>query len=92
MKPKKRRDEEFRKEVAEHYGEGILFADDHDNAIIGVISRCGQDPFLVYDIKKVVKNFQKDGMTYDEAVEWIDFNWNAWLGTSTPGILENIEW
>lgn len=91
MKPKKRHDEEFREEMAQMYGEKLLFADDHDNAILGVISRCGQESFLVYDPIKVAKNLQKDGMTYEEAIEWMDFNWNAWLGENTPGILERLE-
>jgi len=88
---RKRRDEEFRARVAEFYGPDIIFWDDHDNAIIGFVTRCGQEPFALYDTGQAVKNYVKDGMTEEEAQEWIDFNWNAWIGPTTPGSLEVLD-
>ena len=82
----------LRDELEEFYGseeKPLLFSDGHDNAIIGVISRCGQDPFVVYEYRTVIKNFMKDGMTAEEAEEWVSYNWTgAWVGTATPAILE----
>lgn len=59
-----------------------------DKAIIGYISRCGQVPMVVYDWNKLVRSFERQGMSHDEAQEWITFNCEgAWLGEGTPGIL-----
>ena len=41
-----------------------------NDAIAGA-SDCGR---LIYDYKKVVSIFEKEGMTQDEAIEWIDYN------------------
>jgi hypothetical protein len=49
--------------------EAIKF-DNCDDAIIGVDQR----GYLVYDYSKLVEVFKKQGMTTDEAVEWIDYN------------------
>jgi hypothetical protein len=82
----------LRQELEDWYGnqdKSLLFSGGHDNAIIGVISRCGQDPFVVYEYRTVIKNFMKDGMTEEEDEEWVSFNWTgSWCGTATPAILE----
>ena len=41
-----------------------------DSAIIGG-SECGR---LVYSYQKTVQHLQREGMTLDEAVEWVGFN------------------
>jgi len=41
-----------------------------NDAIAGA-SDCGR---LIYDYKKVVSIFEKEGMTQEEAIEWIDYN------------------
>jgi len=41
-----------------------------NDAIAGA-SDCGR---LIYDYKKVVSIFEKEGMTQEEAIEWVDFN------------------
>lgn len=66
----------------------ILYIPGADAALLGVVARCGQQPFLVYDHEKLVEHFMAEGMSYDEAVEWIDYNVEgAWVGTGTPGVL-----
>ena len=64
----------------------MLKADGLDKAIIGVGSRCGQNDILVYDYEKCCEIFmEREGWTYEEAVEWMDFNVvGAWLGEGTP--------
>lgn len=75
-----------REEWVELSGDGeLLFADGLDDAIIGVGSRCGQAAVVVYDVEKVYKAFQASGLSYDDAVEWAQFNtFGAWIGERTP--------
>lgn len=62
-----------------------LFADGLDEALVGVARRCGQPTLAVYDYEKVVEVFVGQGMTYEDAVEWVEFNVvGAWLGENTP--------
>ena len=70
----------------------MLKADGLDEAIIGVGSRCGQDDILIYDYEKCVQVFMnREGWTYEEAVEWMDFNVvGAWMGEGTPMFLLKI--
>ena len=49
---------------------GALYLHGLDDAIAGA-SDCGK---IIYDYKKVVSIFEKQGMTLDEAVEWVDYN------------------
>ena len=59
-----------------------------DAAILGVVQRCGQAPFVVYDPDKLVAHFMGQGMTEEEAQEWVTFNIKgAWVGDGTPGVL-----
>ena len=75
-----------REEWVELSGDGeLLFADDLDDAILGVGSRCGQVAVVVYDVDKVYKVFQGQGLDYDAAVEWAQFNvFGSWVGERTP--------
>lgn len=64
-----------------------LKADGFDSALIGVGTRCcGQPDVLVYDYDKSVAILQvRDGMTREEAMEYLDMNvLGAWMGTGTP--------
>lgn len=80
---------------AEEAGIELLVMDGHDDAIIGVGQRF-TDYFVVYDLKKVISTLMEDGMTYEEAVEFHEFNQvGAWVGPRTPVFLhtpdENVE-
>jgi hypothetical protein len=62
-----------------------LFADGLEEACIGIARRCGQPSLAVYDYNKVVELFMADGMSYEEAVEWVEYNVvGAWMGDNTP--------
>jgi hypothetical protein len=63
-----------------------LFADGLDEALVGIARRCGQPTLAVYDYEVGVKVFmQRDGMTYEDAIEWMEFNVvGAWMGEGTP--------
>ena len=66
----------------------MLIIPDADNAILGYYQRCGEDPVVVYDYDLLVKHFVKQGMSDDEAEEWVNFNiLGAWVGPGTPAIL-----
>ena len=63
-----------------------LFADGLDDALVGVARRCGQPTLAVYDYEKCVEVFMsREGMSYEDAIEWMEFNVvGAWLGEGTP--------
>ena len=71
--------------VSEHNEEALL-ADGLEDAFIGVAVRCGQPTLAVYDVEKCVKVLmERDGMTDEDAREFLDFNTlGAWMGEGTP--------
>lgn len=65
--------------------DNILLADGFDAALIGTGERCGQPTLAVYDREKCIEILQGQGMSYDEAQEYFDFNVvGAWVGEQTP--------
>ena len=66
----------------------LLFMDpceSFDEAIIGVGEGCGNSPKVVYDYDKVIEINMQDGMTYDDAVEFFEYNQlGAYVGEYTP--------
>ena len=79
---------EIRKGLCEHHGDDLLFADGFDDAIVGVAA--GLDfPRLVYNTEKMEKSLVEQGMTLDEAVEYLEFNtYGAYVGQDTPIYVE----
>ncbi len=79
------------KELLQEYfelGEPLLKMDGFDDCIAGVIERMGQEPIICYDKTKVLDQMVKDGMTYEEAVEYFEYNqMGAWVGERTPCFL-----
>jgi hypothetical protein len=67
-----------------------LTADGFDDAIIGVGERCGQPPLVCYDSRKCIEILmERDGMEYEEAVEFFQFNTlGSWVGESTPMFID----
>ncbi len=70
----------------------MLKIDEHDDAIIGpamVWRENGQHEVLVYDAEKIRdKLIKRDGMTTEEAREYIEFNIEgAYVGQHTPVIV-----
>jgi hypothetical protein len=74
------------KEQVSECDEGILFADGFEEALIGVSTQFNRGPVALYDWDKCVELLMKrDGMDYDQAVEFMDFNvTGAWVGEKTP--------
>lgn len=73
-------------EVLAAYNPQIITWDGFDAAIIGIADRCGQPALVIYDYEKMVRILVKrDGMTDEEAREYIDFNFTGgWAGEHTP--------
>lgn len=64
--------------------------DGYDDCVLGLLYRYGLDePILVYDRDKVLAKLQQDGMTYEEAEEFHEYNQlGAWVGDTTPAFLD----
>tara|TARA_R110000803_G_scaffold44729_5_gene94607 strand:- start:260 stop:508 length:249 start_codon:yes stop_codon:yes gene_type:complete len=64
----------------------MLKADGYNAAIMGLVQRCGQESVILYDTDKILGILvYRDGMTYDEAVEFFEFNiLGSWVGDQTP--------
>lgn len=55
-----------------------------DDAFIGTAYR-GGELVAVYDCSLIIAILVEEGMTVDEALEYIDYNiLNAWIGEQTP--------
>jgi hypothetical protein len=64
----------------------ILLADGFEDAFIGIGERCSQPDIAVYDYHKCLEILvERDGMTSEDAVEFMSFNvTGAWVGDRTP--------
>ena len=81
-----------RKDIIDLYGDDepeIMFADGYDKAIAGTVWD-GERTRVVYKTEKILKILMdRDGMPYDEASEFFDFNVaGAHMGVYTPLYLE----
>ena len=72
--------------------EKLVKADGLEDAIIGVGSRINMPEVLIYSYNKCNDIFMdRDGMTHEEAIEWMDFNvTGAGLGETTPIFVHEI--
>ena len=71
----------------------VLLMDGFDEAFIGYSQRNNNEPLLaVYSWSLMVDVLvERDGMTSEEAMEYIDFNCvGAWVGENTPIIVMPI--
>ena len=82
----KQDDEAKRNELAEHFGNDLLFADNFDNAIIGVSMGISSGTKVVYDAEEMARTLVvSEGITEQEAWEYLEFNtFNAYIGDNTP--------
>lgn len=71
---------------AEESGVDLLLADGFEQAIIGVGSKFPDEESVVYDYDKCVSILmERDSMTQDDAVEYMEFNVvQAYVGKATP--------
>ena len=82
---------DIRDELAE-IDPDLLLMDGFDDCIIGICESFGGVPVVAYDYDKVLANLQASGMTYEEAVEYHEFNQaGAYVGELTPVFIVRIE-
>lgn len=64
----------------------LLQADGFEDALIGIGMKKGSEDSLVYDYEKCVEILiERDGMSHEEAIEWMEFNVvDAYVGPTTP--------
>ena len=64
----------------------LLIMDGFDDCIVGIGTRFGSEEFVIY--AKVIAQLESQGMTYDEAVEYHEFNQlGAYVGDHTPAFM-----
>ncbi len=70
-------------QIVEYYYDcDFLKADGFDDAILGVDETSMK---LVYSVKKALDVLVKNGLTYEEAIEHMDYNvLSAYVGDKTP--------
>jgi hypothetical protein len=81
-------------DYAEEYGENLIMLTGFDDAVVGIGHHwapadgggASREDALVYDFHKMVKILmERDGMTYIDAVEYLEFNAvGGFFGPSTP--------
>jgi hypothetical protein len=66
--------------------EEIVCADGFDDALVGYVTQFNRGPLALYDWDKCVKILmERDGMSEEEAAEFMDFNvTGSWVGERTP--------
>lgn len=85
----------IREQLSEEHDDELLFiepAEDFDSCIIGVASRCGMGPVVVYNSDKVIDAIKAQGLEEDEAIEFFEFNIvGAYVGERTPLFMEALK-
>ena len=86
-------EEDIKDDLAGACGDDLLFADGFDVAIVGVAAGFDSGR-VVYDYEKMIQILcdQEDGMTYGEAVEFLEFNTlGSYVGDHTPIYINRIK-
>jgi hypothetical protein len=80
-------------EYLKSIGESALLADGFDEALIGFSQRMNEPMLAVYSYEKMVQVLMdNDDLSYDDAVEYVDFNVvGAWVGEQTPIIVMPLD-
>lgn len=76
--------------IRENYPDCLL-ADGFEDAVIGVVDGACRNPVVCYDYDKCAQILiERDGMSEEEAYEYIDFNvTGAYVGEMTPLFLHD---
>ena len=78
----------------EEYEKPLVAMEGYNNCILGIVEKHCSEPFILYDYDKVIEESMRQGMTYEEAVEWFDSNQSClYAGENTYGFLRRpSEW
>lgn len=78
-------------DMFEEMEESVLLMDGFDEAFIGHSQRINEPVLAVYSRAKMVEVLMRDGMSDEEAEEYIDYNCvGAWVGEQTPIIVNDF--
>lgn len=80
----------IRERIAEAHGDEIKFFDGLDSAIIGVTTGMQARDLVVYSRAKIVEHFIAEGMTEEEAEEWVSFNVEGAYAEGIPIIMSEV--
>jgi hypothetical protein len=65
--------------------EPFLQPDGFEDCLVGIAEGFGGEEALVYDKDKVLQKLQDDGMSFEEAIEYFEYNIiGAYVGPKTP--------
>ena len=79
------------KSILQDINPEALIADGLDQAIVGFGGQHPMQPVAVYDYDKCVGVFMGQGMSEEEAIEWMEFNVvSAYLGEGTPIFIKMV--
>jgi hypothetical protein len=74
------------------YDDELVALTGYDDCILGIVSRIDFSPIICYDTEKVIKRLMRDKMTYEEAVEFFEFNIiGAYFGSRTPCFMGKLD-
>lgn len=63
----------------------IVYPDGFEDCIVGVAEKFGGPPVAVLDLEKILSKLRKEGMTYEKAIEYFEYNiLGSYLGDQTP--------
>jgi len=66
----------------------VILLDGYDDAIIGIATRSGVEPVVVYSRPRIIEICVIDGMTHEDAEEWVSFNVEgSHVGELTPWLM-----
>ena len=73
-------------EEIEEINPEALLCDGFDEAIIGMAERINLGPVVAYDVDKMIDiMIERDGMTYEDAIEYFEYNvLGSYIGPQTP--------
>jgi hypothetical protein len=80
--------------VEEYLGEDeeVMLADGFEDAFIGIGRQFSNPPCAIYDREKCIEILIEDGMDYEEAEEYFEYNvQGAYVGESTPMFIKKID-
>lgn len=79
--------------AATEANEEAMFADNFNDAIIGLCYRAGGSTVVAYDADKVIEILVVEhDMSIEEAVEYAEYNvFSAYVGENTPVFIEKME-
>lgn len=76
--------------AAEHNPDALVMHE-YAEAFIGMSERWGQPSVAVYSWSGIRNVLMRDGLSYEEADEYISFNVaGAWMGDGTPILVQEV--